>query len=128
MLVSPSGLRHCPFKATSPVQIWLRVPNLFAGDIMPKIFAATYTVYFEAFDLKTAQKFAPLLCNRMTASLRANSWITDNSSVVVYNEGVEINEVTKQQHQLALDWSPDESCWGDLSQRTMNHISGASYG
>ncbi len=110
------------------VRIPLRVPNLFAGDIMPKIFAATYTVYFEAFDLKTAQKFAPLLCNRMTHALRANSWTTDNSSVVVYNEGVEIDEVTKQQHQLALDWSPDESCWGDLSQRTINHISGASYG
>ena len=71
---------------------------------MPKIFAAIYTVYFEAFDLKTAQKFAPLLCNRMTHALRANSWTTDNSSVVVYNEGVEIDEVTKQQHQLALDW------------------------
>lgn len=95
---------------------------------MPKIFAATYTVYFEAFDLLTAHKFAPLLCNRMTNALRANSWTTDDSSVVVYNEGMEIDEVTKQQHQLALNWSPDKSCWNDLSERTINHISGASYG
>lgn len=90
---------------------------------MPKLYKATFTIYFTAYDLDTAKKFAPLKCNRITAAIRDNSWVQDTKSVVVFNEN-SVVEVSSNEHAKAMSWEPPEECWKDLSPRLINHLAG----
>ena len=92
---------------------------------MPKLYAATFTVYFEAYDQETAERFAPLNCNRITRTMRElGSFITDKTTVATFNDN-SVREVSAGEHKKALQWKPDRKCWEGMSQRLMNHIAGA---
>lgn len=90
---------------------------------MPKLYKATFTVYFTAHDLDTAKKFAPLKCNRITSAIKDNSWIQDTKSVAIFNEG-SVVEVSNNEHAKALSWKPSKACWNDLSPSLINHLAG----
>lgn len=91
---------------------------------MPKMFSATFTVYFEAHDQATAERFAPLMSNRLTAAVRADKWTTDEKSVVIFNDG-SVAPAPELDHLAALAWAPAPGCYQGMSQRLMNHIAGA---
>ena len=91
---------------------------------MPKLYAATFTVYFEAHDQETAERFAPLKCNRITCALRAGNFIIDKATVATFNDG-SVHEVSTGEHKKALQWEPDRKCWEGMSQRLMNHLAGS---
>lgn len=91
---------------------------------MPKLFAATFTVYFEAFDQATAERFAPLYTNRITQALRAKGWITDKVTMATFL-AESVREVTPAEHRQALRWEPPKACYEGMSQQLMNHLAGA---
>ena len=90
---------------------------------MPKLYAATFTVYFEAHDQQIAEKLAPLKCNRITSTLRKGSFIDDNTTVAVFNDG-SVREVNAAEHKKALQWEPNKECWEDMSRQLINHLAG----
>ena len=92
---------------------------------MPGKFKVTYTIYFKAFDLATAQRFAPMFCNRLTHALRKlnGGWVTDDVSVAVPAGAAQ--PATSDEHAKALKYEPPKECYADLSRQAIDHIAGA---
>lgn len=85
-----------------------------------------YRIYQEAHNLELAHQFMSLLGNRFTHAMRRDTFTIDTTSVAIPLQDT-VHEVSRDEHQQALVWVPDESLYENMSQRLINHLAGAGW-